>query len=379
MKIYNEDDFKSWLKDKPAAFAQVMAVRIALRVFPLIRTTKRNDITSASLRCLLISAVARHCPTPDMNLAAARATTYAQYDAARAANYTTYHAARAAYADNPSNDAAVATNAAARAAADTATYATYADNPSTGATYAVLSYDAIVLENSTQRPDEAAQALMLEPLWPKRGPEHLVILWAELKQNLISDHPSWAVWIDWHEQRLKGSEKPFSGYYDNWSEGPLTIALKGDEFWNRPAHEVNQDIISILRPKSIDDEDDAYGSIDETLHPNEINDFVIPPYEPAAIMPLITTEGITIDKSPHKVAVGAAIFQVSLQNLKKQQLELASTLKETNLDRRTAEGMETLAARIGDELPNLTDLFELAHGLETLKQLRPKVGEGSDA
>ena len=124
VEISSRQELEEWLTDKPVEWAQVIAARSALRVFPLVLDVARLPDRVLPLgrkqgsilqvfRANLISWAARKFPAHEMGAAisgAARAAAAAR--AARAAAYATY--------------AAYATTDAARAAATAAAYATTA-------------------------------------------------------------------------------------------------------------------------------------------------------------------------------------------------------------------------------------------------------------
>jgi hypothetical protein len=102
LEIKDRDSLERWLEDKPVEWAQLIALRAALRVFPLVLEgfnaaddTVRSKIERSTLAvwwCLVISSVACKDPTGEtrdtINAAnAAKAAVYAADATARAAPY----------------------------------------------------------------------------------------------------------------------------------------------------------------------------------------------------------------------------------------------------------------------------------------------------
>jgi len=48
-------------------------------------------------------------------------------------------------------------------------------------------------------------AIMLSPLWPEGEPEGFSASLSKLRAALLADDPSWSVWLDWYDQRLRGA------------------------------------------------------------------------------------------------------------------------------------------------------------------------------
>jgi hypothetical protein len=113
LEIKDRDSLERWLEDKPVEWAQLIALRAALRVFPLVLEgfnaaddTVRSKIERSTLAvwwCLVISSVACKDPTGEtrdtINAAnAAKAAVYAADATARAAPYGANAPRAAAYA-----------------------------------------------------------------------------------------------------------------------------------------------------------------------------------------------------------------------------------------------------------------------------------------
>ena len=212
LRIDNLDAFEAWLNNQPKEVACVMAHRTAARMWPIIaldvvheefHSTWRANLTKSTLRCSLASRLV--CIEPN----APRATA-----AARAAD------ANASYADV----------ARAAAAADDVAGQAYV--------WESLSADVKRIEDG-MRPVDLVQA----PLWPDAPmPRKLAENWQSLRYVLVRDDANWQFWIDFYEGILAG------GAY-----APARIALMDkvaqmpDEFWEKPAREVNAHIAGMYQ------------------------------------------------------------------------------------------------------------------------------------
>jgi hypothetical protein len=202
-----------WFEAQPSSVAVTIAARSALRVFPLIVTSKRSGpevrfFNALLLPCLRAAAAAHFAfygVEPDAIYAAARAADAAAR-AADAAARAAGAAARAAGANDNAYTAAIraadgayAADAAARAAdATTAAYLASDD---------AAPDDAAFIE-AVQTPEHrAARAMQMNgrPLWPEGVPPRIDEAWVRLKAMLLArKSEDWPVWIDWCEDRLAG-------------------------------------------------------------------------------------------------------------------------------------------------------------------------------
>lgn len=274
----NPEDFARWLERRPAAWAQALAARAALRVLPLAAagTAVRPDDDRSMLavfRATLISWAAGKYPSHDMSAAAAAATTYAAADAADAATDAATAAATfaAAYAVNAADaatttDAAAATTfaatyAAANAAtaAGSATYAaatTYAAAANTAArsaaVWASVSRDADWLAANT------AGRLIDQPLWLEDVREDAryranLPPWARralegfADSEFASQH-NFGPWIAWYRALLPNNRDVAPRNYFGESV-TVKMATQPDDWWERPVAEVNADIAVWLEEK----------------------------------------------------------------------------------------------------------------------------------
>jgi hypothetical protein len=251
LEIKDRETLQAWLEDKPVEWAQLIALRAALRVFPLVledvdeiaapNKTIYQEVMLAVWRCLLISSVACEYPT-DEKRAAASAAASAARDPSNAASIAGYSAARAAaYASVAASDPAKAP----ASAADAAKAARAApDDKAWGAVIA----DAQWLEaNGT---DLENQPLWLDdvrgngkfranfPPWARKPFD--AFAGSELARTT-----SWGLIVDWYRALLPNdmTARPRNLFGD---EIEIEIATQPDGFWSREnPQEVMDDIARI--------------------------------------------------------------------------------------------------------------------------------------
>ncbi|WP_299866211.1 P-loop NTPase fold protein [uncultured Hoeflea sp.] len=290
LDITDRDSLERWLEDKPVEWAQLIASRAALRVFPLVLpgqdkpsnpdAARFQGLTLAVWRCLFISSVARKYPTDEMraNAAAYAATTNAAATAAAAratANAAAYAANAAAATTNAAataaaNAAAATTNAAATAAANAAAATTNAAATATTTARATV-WEAIRCDCAILERDGPGR-LETKPLWlahdrvrgpdPQPEPEPVIAtpdwvvtamagLTNDLTVGLLG--PSAPLIADWYVPLLYGETDA------TWSRRFLgdrarDLALQDNAFWkvteDRKAETIMGDIAAALRWES---------------------------------------------------------------------------------------------------------------------------------
>ena len=217
VEIKNRNDLKAWLKGKPREVAQIVAVRVSLRVLPFVHRaysggyTQSDELALASFHANAIAwpAIAGY------NQKDARAAAYANATAAAAnaaANAADANAAAAAYA---AANAAVAANAAANAAsAYAAAYAAaaYANaayaNAANAAFWTEVEKDVGRFESELtgESFSRSVERLGRYPIFSKSSKVNARVMaeWGKLKTALPSHFKPW---IDWYEDRLKGARQ----------------------------------------------------------------------------------------------------------------------------------------------------------------------------
>jgi len=211
----DHDAFRRWLETKPREWSVVIAARAALRVLPLVRTTKASATLLPVFRATAIARFAAVYPNRGIEAAdAARAAAYAfrayaLADAADAARAAADNAARAAASAFDTADVARAAASAFDAASVAARAASVAARAASAAAYAAVTtttrQDALALKNRAP-----AERLARTALWqPGEGMEayrnSFEPRWTGLRSDLISLGKHWKVWTDWYDELLGGS------------------------------------------------------------------------------------------------------------------------------------------------------------------------------
>lgn len=233
--IGSRADLKVWLKGKPREWAQVIAARVALRALPVgLEAIKRqperiDEYASALFRANAISWAKCNFPAYDMAYSTAAA-------AAAASSATATSASFAAFAAHADTSSAASSAAAATAAADRS-------YTSDGHLWRAIESDGEWLMQ--QASDEnAVQVMTQSGLWPRQPPQ----FWTEIREramaNLLALDPSYKVWTDWFDRRVKGEHAAFDipGDADRKEDKAILARLAdatNEDFWGKGAHHVN--------------------------------------------------------------------------------------------------------------------------------------------
>jgi len=211
IEIRSPEQLEKWLEDKPKDWAQIIAVRVAMRALPFIGTATEDWLKRCAL--LLMRANATSWAT----------LSYPAHDMANAATYATAADDAAAYA-------AYAASANAPAAAADAVWRS-------------VSEDCRWLSEHAKRAD-AVRVLTGHSLWREQPSVPFDAAWKGLRQKLLTIDTSYAVWIEWFDRRIKGEAAMFDipGDTDRAEDLQILIRLadatdKG--FWDRGAKFVN--------------------------------------------------------------------------------------------------------------------------------------------
>jgi hypothetical protein len=223
MARYNSEYFKKKFDGLPPKAMAIIALRAAVRVFPLLaqRTSReafwfwpagdRAHHTIAVCRCFQTSAFANSLHAAAAYFASAASAASASASASDSAIFAA-NAARAAAAAS----ASASDSARAAAAADATALATAAADAlvsSSSAVAAILTDIAQIKRRSwidrLLREDVERDPVFLlgQPLWLEDVPAEAAQLWIQLQKDLRSLDAGFQVWIDWYQDRLDG--KPF--------------------------------------------------------------------------------------------------------------------------------------------------------------------------
>jgi hypothetical protein len=219
-------DLDNWLADKLTDWAQVIAMRAAMRALPIVGRADDQWLSRYGqfpIRALCISWAARNFPAHDMRAAASLAATAATSlatDAAAsiAASVATSAAARAATSAAADVSAFAGTESAVRALTNSVAFAAYAaadaaasvatDTAAVATFWGSISYDCQWL--TRQRDDPAASRIMTRrSLWLGQPPKDWMAEWNAIIEKLLGIDPNYSVWIDWYERRIRGERAAF--------------------------------------------------------------------------------------------------------------------------------------------------------------------------
>lgn len=248
-------DAMSWLKDKPIAYAQVLAVRGTLRTWPRIVASRSKELILQASRSLLVSATSwNYSPSqlPRSIVISAlrdfRLYTGRELGDAVAAEHAvasinaTIDVFRASKPDDAIDALGLSAPESARAIRTEARFENaYYTSHIADAVYAVLAEDADWLDKSRLEQHEATRILMTRPLWPGEMPHTLASTWNQARQ-FLTEKGDWDIWMDWYEQRLKGSDTAFTRLPIPQDEVTFSVIMENDSFWNRDPETVNADI-----------------------------------------------------------------------------------------------------------------------------------------
>jgi hypothetical protein len=256
-EITSREELEEWLKDKPADWAQVIAVRAALRALPYafaqrVKSGWLQDFAVAVFRSLALAWAAHSFTGSKLSIYAATA------EAEDAAAY----AAAAPDVGDPA--ATTCADAAAHAAAAVA--AAVSDVPVVNdcRRYALdcvnlsaltFSFAAVggMWENTSQDcvwieeyPLEAYSALYYagQHLWPREKPVNWQTDWHSATTRLLTLDPTYQVWIDWYNRRIEGHDASFDipGDSDRVHDKAILARLADatdEDFWGKGATYVN--------------------------------------------------------------------------------------------------------------------------------------------
>lgn len=272
--INNEESLERWLEGKPAEWAQLLALRAALRVFPLLprfgskensaTRTEFQALTLAVWRCLIVSSVARKYSNDEID-ASASAAVRAATDARKVASYKTEPVVRAATAAA----AALRTIAGTAAAVRAVTYAQRASASEANAANDVWAATAIDCEMLSLGKKLDKAGLWMVPPAPSRSDTEYVPgtpVWIEKRvSSFFEDQYSLlgrgaALIAGWYQPLLTGGEDAAWSrmFFSDRAQG---LAVRSGAFWEvtekRPADIIMSEIADVLgwepQPVSVDD------------------------------------------------------------------------------------------------------------------------------
>jgi len=237
VEITSRKEFADWLKIKPRAWAEVLAVRSALRVLPSIVAERETEKFWQRNERNLGLAVFRAChlvwlkpSVPSIKKECIVAAANDAFKAAFLGNVFTEnigYATACAAANTATYAATLATDV------DANTYAAYVEaNTDTG------SWEALSNDCKFLMVREKAVDLAYRPLWSgEKGIEVRMNHWTRLKKTLHGQAQDWQVWIEWYEDRVQG--RPFNQGLEE------AIANFDPDFWKKGPAVVNARIVEL--------------------------------------------------------------------------------------------------------------------------------------
>lgn len=253
VEITSREELEAWLEDKPREWAQVIALRSALRVFPLLADPARwrdksglSVLFLATLRSLAVSSASAKIPAEDM-IGSAKLE-YATNNAGRVADavIVQYGESHPVAAAARASSAAFFTASrwglghalnAARASEHAARAAAFVAQRGVKTSWKITSGDCEALDQGT-----SPEKLQRLHLWPD-APDWWSDAWDAARKWLSLPDHGFEIWREWYFGRIKGLPHAFADFDDAADEKFYRwIVEQDDDWWNRDAAEVNADI-----------------------------------------------------------------------------------------------------------------------------------------
>jgi hypothetical protein len=242
-KITNRNKLERWLEGK-ASWAQVIACRAALQVFPRVRPHQElnekqlisfDRMTISTLHCICISWAAQNIPTHNIRFYGSAA---AFHFVAGSDDVSAYALSAASAAFNAATTVGKSYSHAAVVAFPFASAAVASD----AAVWGNIENDANWLEQHPS-PDQAAEELSWQPLHSER-PGWFEPEWQKTRDYLLSRNQGYELWIDWFQRRIEGHKTAFDLPRDVDKKIQIRIAEQKDDFWEKGPAVVNAEIQS---------------------------------------------------------------------------------------------------------------------------------------
>jgi hypothetical protein len=206
--IKSKEDLSTWLKDKPTDWAQVIAIRSALRGLPYavadVEKGWMQQFAMLVVRAALVTWSAKYFSDGAMD-SAVKAAGDAMYSSSTSA-------AIMATAKSPQFSAYSAIRAASRSTG----YARVAIASRDAAVEAISTLDSWEAVSAdckwlVAHSDQKLAALQLNTLslWQIEQPKAWQSKWQDAVYRLVEIYPHYKVWVDWYELRLRGVKSAF--------------------------------------------------------------------------------------------------------------------------------------------------------------------------
>nr|WP_321443846.1 hypothetical protein [uncultured Cohaesibacter sp.] len=303
VQITSEEELEGWLQDKPVEWAQSIAARAALRVFPFVlrdqgsqssrKALERSQgLTLLVFRANFISMAAGKYPDHDMEdaaLSARSAASAALYaptadhdmeDAARSASSAASSAALSTAASSAALSTAASAAASTAAARSAASAALSTAGSALSAAYAAALWRSFEADCVWMEAHDDSGGLIGQPLWPEGDADGMPD-WVKQSLDRFAAYlegerkPEWRLILDWYRALVpmgRGA-RPHSAFGE---DADVEIALKPKEFWtvteDRSAKQILReigDIVGIKPSEGQKDEESWTSRIVQFFHENK--------------------------------------------------------------------------------------------------------------
>ena len=232
VEITSREELEAWLEDKPRECAQVIALRSALRVFPIIveprmskGLKKKAKVSLAALqfRCLFAASVQSEIgntvlPVFDSSTSGANV----QSDAQSAGDLAIRSASKTLARVLPSATAAIAHKA-------------------TAHVWGAVERDCRIIDTGA-----ALTTLMSTHIWIG-APDWWDDAWDEARKWLSASGQGFEIWREWYHGRIEGLPHAFADFDDAADEKFYRwIVEQADDWWSREPAEVNAEITEFV-------------------------------------------------------------------------------------------------------------------------------------
>ena len=248
VQITSREELEAWLKDKPADWAQVIAARAALRVLPYAFAYESNDSDKwmkanavAFFRAVTLPLIAFDFPDRDMFEPIQRAGSSLAATSAHSHAYGAIDQATMAFISTEAMIAGMFQNIISFTGS-TIDFEIQSLGGDSARIWLIVSEDYSALE-SDDDPDTVVSRLRNYNLTEDLGFDRIEE-WVSFNKRLYALDPTYQVWIDWYNRRVKGKRAAFDipGDTDRTEDRKILARLAdatNEDFWDKGATYVN--------------------------------------------------------------------------------------------------------------------------------------------
>ena len=260
-QISSREEFREWLQDKPVDWAQVIAARAALRVFPYALVHDGNDSNKwmkgsgiAFFRAVALPLIAFDFPDRDMSETILRAVRHLASTSAHSHAANAILEAGMAFNSHEGMIGGKLQNIISFAVS-TVVFEGHSlgRDGNSDSVWISVSEDCSALETDDD-PDTAASRLRNNSVTEQLGFVG-VGEWASASKRLYNLDPTYDVWLKWYDRRIKGEDAAFDipGDTNRTEDKNILIRLAdatNEEFWSKGATHVNTTLQSWINEAS---------------------------------------------------------------------------------------------------------------------------------